>query len=73
MNAYQKIVTIASVFIQLNVMAQVQAPGVFVEEIRTLPASVAQVESAIPVFIGYTEKADNVIPGDLFYMPRSMV
>lgn len=67
MNAYQKIVTIASVFIQLNVMAQVQAPGVFVEEIRTLPASVAQVESAIPVFIGYTEKADNVIPGDLFY------
>jgi len=70
MNAYKKIISIASVLVQLNVMAQVQAPGVFVEEIRTLPAAVAQVESAIPVFIGYTEKADNVIPGDLFYTAK---
>lgn len=35
-----------------------KTPGVYVEEISTLPASVAQVETAIPAFIGYTEKAD---------------
>lgn len=30
-------------------------PGVWVEEIPTLPPSVAQVATAIPAFIGYTE------------------
>lgn len=38
-------------------MATYKTPGVYVEEISTLPASVAQVETAIPAFIGYTEKA----------------
>lgn len=38
-------------------MANYKTPGVYVEEISTLPASVAQVETAIPAFIGYTEKA----------------
>ncbi len=33
-------------------------PGVYIEEISTLPASVAGVETAIPAFIGYTEKAE---------------
>jgi phage tail sheath protein FI len=33
-------------------------PGVYIEEISTLPASVASVETAIPAFIGYTEKAE---------------
>jgi uncharacterized protein len=33
-----------------------RTPGVYVEEISKLPASVAQSETAIPVFIGYTEK-----------------
>lgn len=32
-------------------------PGVYVEEISKLPPSVAQVETAIPAFIGYTEFA----------------
>ncbi len=32
-----------------------KTPGVFVEEISTLPASVAQVATAIPAFVGYTE------------------
>ncbi len=36
-----------------------KTPGVYVEEISTFPASVAQVETAIPAFIGYTEKADD--------------
>jgi len=37
-------------------MATYRTPGVYVEEISTLPASVAQVETAIPAFIGYTQK-----------------
>ncbi len=32
-------------------------PGVYVEEISSLPPAVQQVESAVPVFIGTTEKA----------------
>lgn len=34
-----------------------KTPGVYIEEIPKFPPSVAQVETAIPVFIGYTEKA----------------
>jgi len=33
-----------------------KTPGVFIEEIPKFPPSVAQVETAIPAFIGYTEK-----------------
>jgi hypothetical protein len=40
-------------------------PGVYIEEIPKLPASVAQVETAIPVFIGYTEKARKDTDDDL--------
>ncbi len=35
-----------------------RTPGVYVEEISKFPPSVAQVETAIPAFIGYTEKAE---------------
>ena len=34
-----------------------KTPGVYVEEISTFPPSVAEVETAIPAFIGYTQKA----------------
>jgi len=33
-----------------------KTPGVYVEEVSTLPASVAAVATAIPAFIGYTER-----------------
>ncbi|WP_347067781.1 phage tail sheath C-terminal domain-containing protein [Flavobacterium sp. WV_118_3] len=33
-----------------------KTPGVYVEEIVKFPPSVAQVETAIPAFVGYTEK-----------------
>lgn len=33
-------------------------PGVYVEEISKLPPSIAQVETAVPAFIGYTQKAE---------------
>jgi uncharacterized protein len=34
-----------------------KTPGVYVEEITKFPPSIAPVETAIPAFIGYTEKA----------------
>lgn len=39
-----------------------KTPGVYVEEISKFPPSVAQVETAIPAFIGYTEKGPNNEP-----------
>jgi uncharacterized protein len=38
-------------------MATYKTPGVYVEEINTFPPSVTAVETAIPVFIGYTNLA----------------
>lgn len=38
-------------------MATYKTPDVYVEEISVFPPSVAEVETAIPAFIGYTEKA----------------
>ncbi len=35
-----------------------KTPGVYIKEISEYPTSVVPVETAIPVFIGYTEKAD---------------
>ncbi len=37
-------------------MSDFKTPGVYLEEVSKLPPSVAQVETAIPVFIGYTQK-----------------
>ena len=36
-------------------MATYRTPGVYVEEISTLPPSVAEVATAVPAFIGFTE------------------
>lgn len=43
-------------------MPTYNTPGVYVEEVSTLPPSVAEVATAIPAFIGFTEKgaADKV-------------
>lgn len=37
-------------------MTTFKTPGVYVEEISTFPPSVAEVETAIPAFFGFTEK-----------------
>ncbi len=37
-------------------MAEYKTPGVYIEEIPKLPPSIASVETAIPAFIGYTER-----------------
>lgn len=45
-------------------------PGVYIEEISTIPPSIAAVETAIPAFIGYTEKAEeNKVTDALLYIP----
>jgi uncharacterized protein len=41
-----------------------KTPGVYVEEIVKFPPSIAPVETAIPAFIGYTEKAINDLTKD---------
>lgn len=46
-----------------------KTPGVYIEEIPKFPPSVAPVETAIPAFIGYTAKADDLVAGDLTLKP----
>ena len=46
-----------------------RSPGVYIEEIPKFPPSVAPVQTAIPAFIGYTQKADDVLPNDLLLKP----
>jgi hypothetical protein len=41
-------------------MASYKTPGVYVEEVSTLPPSVAEVSTAVPVFIGYTERSGDL-------------
>ncbi len=40
-------------------MLVVKTPGVYIEEVSLFPPSVAEVATAIPAFVGYTEKAVN--------------
>ena len=58
--------------LQIAAMAQITPPGVYVQEISTLPPSVAEVQTAIPAFIGYTAKADNKLPGDLLFVAKKI-
>jgi phage tail sheath protein FI len=51
---------------------KLSTPGVFVQEIPSLPPSVAEVETAIPAFIGYTEKADKVDTDDLLMIANKV-
>jgi uncharacterized protein len=46
-----------------------KTPGVYVVEIPKLPPSIASVETAIPAFIGYTEKAFRKEANDLRDVP----
>lgn len=51
-------------------MATFKTPGVYVQEITKFPPSVAPVATAIPAFIGYTEKATELTDGDLSLVPK---
>lgn len=46
-----------------------KTPGVYIEEIPKFPPSIAPVETAIPAFIGYTEKAIDKLADDLHLKP----
>lgn len=50
-------------------MAQKKTPGVYVVEKSTLPPSVAEVATAIPVFVGYTEKHMDASGNDFTNQP----
>jgi phage tail sheath protein FI len=50
-------------------MKEYKTPGVYIEEISHLPPSIASVETAIPAFIGYTEKAQWKEADDLLNKP----
>lgn len=47
-----------------------KTPGVYINEIPVFPPSVAQVATAIPAFIGYTEKAQKKVADDLLLVPK---
>src|SRR4249919_2072815 len=47
-----------------------KTPGVYIEEIPKFPPSVAGVDTAIPAFIGYTEKATDEVADDLHLKPK---
>lgn len=53
-------------------MPTYKTPGVYVEEISVFPPSVAEVETAIPAFIGYTEKAKKIADDDLILKPTKI-
>lgn len=53
-------------------MAIYKTPGVYIEEIPKFPPSIAAVETAIPAFIGYTQKADKIRPSDLINVPTKI-
>ena len=50
----------------------IKTPGVYINEIPSFPPSVAQVATAIPAFIGYTEKAVNADGEDLTLVPTKI-
>src|SRR6185437_6018757 len=53
-------------------MPTYKTPDVYVEEISVFPPSVAEVETAIPAFIGYTDTAKMTTDGDLLNKPTEI-
>ena len=53
-------------------MATYRTPDVYIEEISVFPPSVAEVETAIPAFIGYTEIAKKKADNDLLLKPTKI-
>ena len=51
-------------------MPTYRTPDVYIEEISVFPPSVAEVETAIPAFIGYTAIDTLITAGDLVKSPR---
>ncbi len=56
-----------------SLIPRLKTPGVYIEEIPKLPPSIAQVETAIPAFIGYTQKALDSRGQPLKLEPRRII
>ena len=54
-------------------MTTYRTPDVYVEEISVFPPSVAEVETAVPAFIGYTSTAKRLLDNDLRNVPTKVV
>src|SRR5262249_29947223 len=59
--------------IEVRAMTTYVTPGVYVNEIKVFPPSVAEVETAIPAFIGYTQTARMNADKDLVLKPTPIV
>jgi phage tail sheath protein FI len=46
-----------------------KTPGVYIQEISTFPPSVVPVDTAVPAFVGYTERAMNADGRNLDFVP----
>ena len=51
-------------------MPTYRTPDVYIEEISVFPPSVAEVETAIPAFVGYTANTTLISASDLLNVPR---
>ncbi len=51
-------------------MPTYKTPGVYIEEISTLPASIAPVATAVPAFIGYTQLTADTDGVSLLFKPK---
>ena len=50
-------------------LPQLATPGVYIQEIPTLPSSIVSVPTAVPVFVGYTQFAKELKKDDLLNVP----
>ncbi|GAB7025113.1 phage tail sheath family protein [Geotalea toluenoxydans] len=53
-------------------MRPLRTPDVYVEEISLFPPSVAEVETAVPAFVGYTARATKITDKDLSMVPTKI-
>ncbi|HEX9107111.1 MAG TPA: hypothetical protein VF832_07780, partial [Longimicrobiales bacterium] len=53
-------------------MPTYRTPDVYIEEISVFPPSVAEVETAVPAFIGYTQQAKRTTADDLVLKPTKI-
>ncbi len=53
-------------------MATYKIPGVYIDEIKHLPHSIVSVPTAIPAFIGYSQKAQLHLANDLKFVPKKI-
>ncbi len=53
-------------------MSEYNSPGVYIEEESTLGNSIVPVTTAVPAFVGYTEKATKSATGDLHLVPTKV-